>query len=160
MTVEINMRLDCGRRYTEQQFEKLAKGSVAMLSKFGPVDHRVRRLWMDQPRHLVAQIHADDIPEDALFNIARKFRQNCLAIYYPARNEGRLVGPMADDWGPFDLKEFERFDDDRNPPRGKPYVKPKYVPSEDPEVERAKMGAMHDRVLQAFPDELWTTFAP
>lgn len=111
MTIEINMRLDCGRGYTEQQFANLERGAVAILGRYGTVEHRVRRLWMGQPRHIVARVNVDDIPHDALSKVAKRFQQACLAIYYPERNEGCLVGPNASEWGPFKLEEFERFDD-------------------------------------------------
>ena len=112
MTIEINMRLDeGGRRFTEAQFEQRAQTAVAALGQFGTVLHRVRRLGNDQPRHLVAQVHVDDIPASALFKLAEQFNQECLGIFCNDRTVGRLVGPSADRWGPFDLMKFERFND-------------------------------------------------
>jgi hypothetical protein len=160
--IEINIRLDGGgRRYTDQQFANREKGVVAMLSRLGAVEHRVRRLWRDQPRHLVAQVHVDSIPDAALFAIAKKFRQACLSIYSPDRNEGRLVGPDAAEWGPFDLTKFERFDDTQSiNPVKRSGPSPKYVPSEDPDVEKAKMEAMYARLRQVFTQDVLSTFAP
>jgi hypothetical protein len=115
MTIEINMRLDeGGRRFTEAQFEQRAQTSVAALGQFGTVLHRVCRLGNDQSRHLVARVHVDDIPGPILFKLAEQFNQECLGVYCTDRQEGHLVGPSADEWGPFDLAKFERFDDTRS----------------------------------------------
>lgn len=158
--VELNIRLDViGRRFSDAQFERRAKSVVGVLSKIGTLEHRVRRIWRDQPRHLVAQIHVEEIADSKLYKIAEKYQQDCVSIYSPTRNEGRLVGPKAEKWPAFNLEKFERYDDSLSL-RHALHARKKYVPPSDPAVLAAQMDAARSRYRQVFTTEVLHGFAP
>ena len=47
------------------------------------------------------------IPTDqAVEYLALRCRQDCIAVWDPETRKGRLVGPNADAWGPFDPEQF------------------------------------------------------
>lgn len=160
MTIELNIRLDVvGRRFTDEQFARRSKTIVGLLGKFGTVDHRVRRIWIDQPRHLVAQVHTDEISDVKLFKLAERFQQGCISVYCPTRNEGHLVGPKADAWGDFNLEKFERFDDSLSL-RNILAARKRYRPPSDPAVLQAQIDAARARYRLVFTDEVLASLEP
>ena len=153
MAIEINMRLDVkGRRFCEFVLKEREQIAVAYLEQYGRVKHRTRTLWKGPLVRLVARVDVDAIAEDELHHLASLMMQECLCVYYPARNEGLLIGPKADQWKAFDLVEFDRFDASLNLKAmgAVPYVKEKYVPSADPAVVAAQMDALYARMRQVF----------
>ena len=43
----------------------------------------------------------------AVYHLAERCGQDCIAVYYPSIKRGVLIGPHADDWGDFDLALFK-----------------------------------------------------
>lgn len=107
-TCELNVRLDAIDLPNDQAaIERRAGDALAVLQRFGAVAHR--RVATSSAHTLVAQVVVDDLPHDALHSLAEELHQDCLAIYYPATGEGRLVGPRAGRWGRFRVAGFERY---------------------------------------------------
>jgi len=58
----------------------------------------------DSEPTLVTSIAAPAQPD--LYDLAEELRQDCVSIYDSRNWRGRLIGPMADAWGPFDPSKF------------------------------------------------------
>lgn len=108
ITCELNIRIDAIDLPNDRAtIERRAGDTVAVLQRFGAVAER----WVvtGSAHKLVAQVLADDVPHDLLHSFAADLHQDCIAVYYPATGEGRLVGPRAGRWGWFRVADFERY---------------------------------------------------
>jgi len=57
------------------------------------------RLAVDRTRAAIPQV----------YTLSSLLRQDCIAVYYPSRDSGLLIGPNAELWPAFDAKYFTRF---------------------------------------------------
>lgn len=109
MTFELNIRLDAIDPPNDQTaIERRADAAIAVLQRYGTVAHR--RVVTGSAHKLVLEIQADGLPHDALHSLAEHLHQDCVAIYYPATGEGRLIGPRAGRWDRFSVADFDRYE--------------------------------------------------
>lgn len=122
----------------------------------------MQTLWKGPLIRLIVRVDADAIPHDALNELASLLEQQCVSAYCPERDEGFMAGPKAAAWKPFDLVEFDRYDDALNlKPMGPISIKKKlYVPDPDPAVVARQMAAAGDRICQVFTLDVLSSFAP
>jgi hypothetical protein len=108
-TCELNIRIDALDLPNDQAaVERRAAYAIAGLGRVGTVAHR--RVIAGHNHKLVVKVWADHIPDDVLHWLAGDLHQDCIAIYYPATGDGRLVGPRADLWVRFSFADFERYE--------------------------------------------------
>ncbi len=108
-TMELNIRLDAADLPDSKTAIKWRESKViAELKRHGDVAHR--RMVNRRLHTLVAQVQAADIPNEVLNHLAEDLHQDCIAVYYPHRDEGLLIGPRANLWVRFRIFSFERFD--------------------------------------------------
>jgi hypothetical protein len=108
-TCELNIRLDAIDLFNDPvAIERRADAAVAMLQRFGAVAHR--RVVAGSAHKLVVLIQAGDVTDDVLHKLAENLHQDCIAIYFPTRETGQLVGPRAGRWGQFSVADFERYE--------------------------------------------------
>lgn len=55
---------------------------------------------------LVALVDHDGDVEACTYWLAEKLNQEAIAVWWPARAEGKLIGPQAEKWGTFDPAQF------------------------------------------------------
>jgi len=161
--VELNIRLDSKRGVNNQEsFRQREQLALQLLGEYGQVSHRLRGFWPGHVRILVLLVEVDAIPTQALFELAKVMLQDCISVFYPARREGLMVGPLAAQWGAFDLDKFYRFDASLNTGIQEPKVieKKPSEPVDEQTRQQEQLTAMYARVLQVFPDKFWNTLAP
>ncbi len=109
MTIELNIRLDAvDLSESKTAIKRRESKVIAELRRYGEVAHR--RVANGRIHTLVVRVQAADIAHEVLYRLAEEFHQDCIAVYYPERDEGKLVGPRADLWVRFRIFSFERFD--------------------------------------------------
>jgi hypothetical protein len=107
--MELNIRLDAADLPDSKTAIKRRESKViAELKRHGDVAHR--RMVNGRLLTLVAQVQAGDIPHEVLTRLAEDLHQDCIAVYYPQRDQGVLIGPRADLWVRFRIFSFERFE--------------------------------------------------
>lgn len=63
----------------------------------------------DREETLAVRIFCNQPPdcvELVIHNLAERLNQEAIAIYYPEKNTGQLIGPAAEKWGTFDRNLF------------------------------------------------------
>jgi hypothetical protein len=82
--------------------------------------------WSDTEQTVVARVGTGPVPDGAvnffIGHLARLLSQDCIAVYNPATREGYLIGPKADDWGPFNPEFFILVGGSRLAPSPAPHV--------------------------------------
>lgn len=108
--IELNIRLDV--REGGNSDTDIARRAAEALALLGTcAHHRADFLVNGAPvPHLVAGRAAGGWTVDALYLLAVRLHQECIAVYHPAQDRGELVGPGASVWGAFDLAKFKRLD--------------------------------------------------
>lgn len=76
----------------------------ALNFKLTPGNSRV--LESNTEKTLVAIVDHDGDVVDAVYQLAEKLNQEAIAVWWPARAEGKLIGPKAEAWGEFDPAQF------------------------------------------------------
>jgi len=119
MLVELNIGLDCkDQPNTQVDIDARAAMARRMLSKFlvfsrgfytsypGPDGAQVNE------RGLFVTLETNNLfsASREIFKTAIALDQDCIAVYYPGRSQGLLLGPRAEAWGQFDANHFRRFD--------------------------------------------------
>jgi len=106
--IELNIRLDV--RGQDNSASSITRREVQCLTILGDCFHH-HSDYLDHgalvPR-LVVRLDAAD--RAALHRLAVELHQDCIAVYYPDRGYGELLGPSAAAWGEFDLSRFQRLD--------------------------------------------------
>jgi len=159
--VELNIRLDSKRGVNNQEsFRQREQLALQLLGEYGKVSHRLRGFWPEHVRILVLLVEVDTIPTQALFELATVMLQDCISVFYPARREGALIGPLAAQWGAFDLDKFYRFDASLNTGIQEPKAIEKKPPVPvDEQTRQQQQTAMYDRIRQVFPQQVLDALA-
>ncbi len=96
----------------EQALVALARERISVI--------RHETIMSDTEPTLVAEVDLPAVPDTrhplacgdygALYRVAQRLQQDCLAVYDEAAQRGQLVGPRASQWGAFNPKFFLNLD--------------------------------------------------
>ena len=79
----------------------------------GQLTCKVRREWSfeREPTLVVEAVVYDDVTQFHawIHELAERFHQDCIAVYYPQQDKGYLLGPNAEAWGDFQLDYFVKY---------------------------------------------------
>ena len=119
MLVELNIGLDCKDQLnTPAHLAERAAVAHRMLSRFLVFSRRFTTSYPGPDgaqvteRGLFVALETNNLfsASREIFKTAIALDQDCIAVYYPGRSQGLLLGPRADAWGQFDANHFRRFD--------------------------------------------------
>lgn len=119
MIVELNIGLNCTNRpNTQGHIDERAAVAYRMLSRFIVFSRRFATSYPGPDgaqvteRGLFVALETNNLFSAAreIFKTATALGQDCIAVYYPSRSQGLLLGPRAEAWGQFDSNHFRRFD--------------------------------------------------
>lgn len=81
----------------------------------GQMSCKIRREWSfeQEPTLVVRGTVSSDDPggfHQWLHQLAERWDQDCIAVYYPGEDKGYLLGPNAEAWGDFHYDYFVRYE--------------------------------------------------
>jgi hypothetical protein len=118
MRIELNIGLNAtGRTNTPAACDERAEHALSRLSCAVIESHRYVTTYegpdgdTTEPGLFVA-LNTNNyfLTVQSVYMIAALLHQDCISVYAPSLNSGRLVGPRASPWGAFDLDFFHRAD--------------------------------------------------
>lgn len=113
MKYEINVGLNSHREAGERASQEARAQRVSNFLHYFADDWQCRIDWDADEPTLVGRFDCDrdeDALLDALYCLAASEDQDCVALLYDDDiGGGRLIGPAASEWGPFNLDYFVRF---------------------------------------------------
>ena len=110
---------------------------------------------------MILGVATNDIPRDALVELAEVMLQDCVSVFYPSSGTGVLVGPAIAEYGEFDLDKFYRLDPALT--TGNRDIVPRQPKPPEPldeETRKSQLAALHERFNVVFPHHVLDGFAP